>query len=45
MNETATASRPYPDRWARESATPTVEAYHSAIRALVAERFEASGKS
>jgi len=45
VNETATASRPYPDRWARESATPTVEAYHSAIRALVAERLEASGKS
>lgn len=45
MSETDTAARPYPDKWARESATPTVERYHSAIRALVAERFAASGKS
>lgn len=45
MSETATASRPYPDKWSRESALPTVEAYHSAIRALVAERLAASGKS
>ena len=45
MTDTATTRRPYPDRWARESATPTVEAYHRAIRALVAERLEASGKS
>ncbi|HEY1277688.1 MAG TPA: PEP-utilizing enzyme [Thermoleophilaceae bacterium] len=44
MTETAQAARPYPDRWARESATPTVENYHSAIRALVAERLAASGK-
>lgn len=35
---------PYSDKWARESATPTVEAFHTAIRALVAERFAASGK-
>lgn len=45
MTDSTTASRPYPDRWARESATPTVEAYHSAVRALVAERIGASGKS
>lgn len=45
MSETDTAARPYPDVWARESATPTVERYHSAVRALVAERFAASGKS
>jgi hypothetical protein len=45
VNETATANRPYPDKWARESATPTVEAYHTAIRKLVAERFAQSGKS
>ncbi len=37
--------RPYPDAWARESATPVVERYHSAVRALVAEKFAASGKS
>jgi hypothetical protein len=42
---TTEATRPYPDKWARESATPTVEAYHSAVRALVAERFAATGKS
>lgn len=45
MSTTAPADRPFPDKWARESATPTVEAYHSAIRKLVKERFEASGKS
>lgn len=45
MSDTATAARPYPDKWARESATPIVEAYHTAIRALVAERLAASGKS
>jgi hypothetical protein len=46
MTDTATpAARPYPDKWARPAATPTVEAFHSAIRALVAERFAASGKS
>jgi hypothetical protein len=45
VTDTATATRPFPDKWARESATPTVEAYHSAVRALVAERFAASGKS
>jgi phosphohistidine swiveling domain-containing protein len=36
---------PYPDKWARESATPLVERYHSAVRALAAEKFEASGLS
>ncbi len=47
MSETTTeaAARPYPDVWARESATPVVERYHSAVRALVAEKFAASGKS
>lgn len=45
MTDTATARRPYPDKWARESALPTVEAYHTAVRALVAERLAASGKS
>lgn len=42
---TQTAARPYPDIWPRTSPTPLVERYHSAIRALVAERFEQSGKS
>lgn len=45
MSETVAAARPYPDKWPRESATPLVERYHSAIRALAAEKFEASGKS
>jgi hypothetical protein len=36
---------PYPDKWARESATPLVERYHSAVRALAAEKFERSGMS
>lgn len=36
---------PFPDKWPRESATPIVETYHKAIRALVAERFAASGKT
>ncbi|MDX6655872.1 MAG: hypothetical protein QOH62_665 [Solirubrobacteraceae bacterium] len=45
MTDTSTATRPYPDKWARESATPTVEAYHSAIRKLIGERLGASGKS
>jgi phosphohistidine swiveling domain-containing protein len=39
------ATAPYPDKWARESGTPTVEAFHTAIRKLVAERFAASGKT
>jgi len=45
VTDVATAERPYPDKWPRESATPTVEAYHKALRALVAERLAASGKS
>jgi phosphohistidine swiveling domain-containing protein len=47
MTETRSGSPavPFADKWARASATPTVEAYHTAIRALVAERFAASGKS
>jgi phosphohistidine swiveling domain-containing protein len=45
VTDISTATRPYPDKWARESATPTVEAYHSAIRKLIGERLGASGKS
>ena len=46
MTDTAApTARPYPDKWARASATPIVEAFHTTIRALVAERFAASGKS
>ncbi|MHB8690219.1 MAG: PEP-utilizing enzyme [Solirubrobacteraceae bacterium] len=46
MTDTAApVARPYPDMWARPSATPTVEAFHTAIRALVAERFAEAGRS
>jgi phosphohistidine swiveling domain-containing protein len=45
VTDTATAARPFPDKWPRASETPTVEAYHTAIRKLVAERLEQSGKS
>lgn len=45
MSETVAAARPYPDKWPRESATPLVERYHSAVRALAAQKLEASGKS
>jgi hypothetical protein len=48
VTETAQAARataPYPDKWPRKSETALVEAYHTAVRALVAERFAASGKS
>jgi hypothetical protein len=45
VSDSDAAGRPYPDIWARESATPVVERYHSAVRALVAEKFAASGKS
>ena len=47
MTDTATgeAVRPYPDRWPRASGTPTVEAFHTAIRRLIAERLAASGKA
>jgi PEP-utilising enzyme, mobile domain len=38
-------SEPYPDKWPRVSETPIVEHYHRAVRALVAERFAASGMS
>jgi phosphohistidine swiveling domain-containing protein len=38
-------TRPYPDKWSRESATPLVERFHSAVRALAAEKFEASEMS
>jgi len=37
-------SGPFTDKWARASATPTVEAYHTAIRKLVAERLAAAGR-
>jgi hypothetical protein len=33
------------DKYAVEAATPTVRAFHAAIRARVGERFEASGKT
>jgi phosphohistidine swiveling domain-containing protein len=33
------------EKWAKKAMTPTVEAFHSRIRARVAERFAASGKS
>jgi hypothetical protein len=45
VTDTAAATRPYPDKWARESALPIVEQYHSAVRSLVTERLAASGKS
>jgi hypothetical protein len=46
MTDTAAPeARPYPDKWARPSATPTVEAFHTTIRAIVAERFASSGRS
>jgi hypothetical protein len=38
-------TEPFPNTWARESQFPIVERYHSAIRAIVAERFAASGKA
>jgi len=41
----APGAAPYPDKWPRESGTPIVEHYHTAIRRLVAERFAASGKT
>jgi hypothetical protein len=41
----AARTAPYPDKWARPSATPTVEAFHTAIRKLVAERLAESGKT
>jgi hypothetical protein len=46
MTQTATApvAAPFADKWARKSATPTVEAFHSAIRKRVAEKWAASGK-
>lgn len=36
---------PHPDKWPRVSATPTVEAFHTAIRKLMTERLQASGKT
>jgi phosphohistidine swiveling domain-containing protein len=43
--DAAAPAAPFGDKWARASATPTVEAYHSAIRGLVAERLAASGNT
>jgi hypothetical protein len=37
-------TEPFADKWPRESQFPIVERYHTAIRAVVAERFAASGK-
>jgi hypothetical protein len=45
MSDTAAPAQPVSDKWPRESATPTVEAYHTAIRALVADRLAASDMS
>jgi hypothetical protein len=45
VTASSTAERPFPDKWPRESGTPIVESYHTAIRALVKERFEATGKT
>jgi phosphohistidine swiveling domain-containing protein len=48
MTDTAArtaGTTPYPDKWARASGTPTVEAFHSAIRRIVAERLAESGKT
>jgi phosphohistidine swiveling domain-containing protein len=45
LTVTTEGAKPYPDKWARESATPLVEKYHSAVRALAAQKFEASGLS
>ena len=46
MTDTATPPQeaPYPDKWARAAATPTVEAFHTAIRKLVADRMAEAGK-
>jgi hypothetical protein len=40
-----TSSSAVPDKWARHAQTPVVEFFHAAVRALVAERFAASGKT
>jgi hypothetical protein len=45
MTDTSPATAAVPaQKWPRASETPTVEAYHQAIRKIVAERFAASGK-
>jgi hypothetical protein len=38
-------TEPFPDKWPRASQTEIVERYHGAIRAIVAERFAATGKA
>lgn len=40
-----TSSSAIPDKWARKAQTPSVEFFHAAVRALVAERLAASGKT
>lgn len=40
-----TLSGAVPDKWARKAQTPSVEFFHAAVRALVAERLAASGKT
>jgi hypothetical protein len=50
MAESADAPNPakrgvIPDKWGENATFPTVRHFHSAIRALVAERFAASGKT
>jgi hypothetical protein len=44
VSASAAPPRPYPDKWARQSATPIVETYHAAVRRLVAERLAADGR-
>jgi phosphohistidine swiveling domain-containing protein len=41
----AAPAAPFGDKWARAAATPTVEAYHTAIRKLVAQSLAAGGKT
>ena len=38
-------TEPFADKWPRESQFPIVERYHGAVRAIVTERFAASGRS
>jgi hypothetical protein len=40
-----TQTAAFQDAWPKESATPVVEAYHTAIRKLVDDRYTASGKT
>ena len=38
------ATAPYPDKWARESGTPTDEAFHTAIRNALARPWATGGQ-